>query len=378
MTVSSTEASSPVIRVCPMWTPPDVDSLRAELSLGGSGLPRKTEPSYARVVAEMMRRADRLRGGGGRFEALLLVGDTEHNDGTAFANLCDALDVPGGAFICDERSDPPDLDARRSGSRTLYRANRWRLLDEFDRRLRAGGLEAGTTTAVVVDIDKTAIGARGRNHGAIDGARFDAVKRTAADMLGSEVDLPLAIDAYDHLNQPRYHPFTTDNQDYVAYLCLVVGSGWIGLDDLSAGVLQGRWVTFGDLLGSVSSGARGLPAGLRTIHDQVTKAVGAGDPTPFKKFRATEYLETVSRMDATADANDLAAVLSGRITVTREVLRWAHEWRSRGALLFGLSDKPDEASMPSAELAEQGYKPLHRTEALVLGEDDYDAYGVSS
>jgi hypothetical protein len=354
-----------------------VDSLRDELGLGDAGLPRKTEPSYARVVAEMMRVADRLRGGNGRFDCLLVVGDTEHNDGTAFSNLCEALDVPGGAFICDEGNDPPKLETLQSGSRTLYRSNRWRLLDDFDRRLRADGLEAGTTTAVVVDIDKTALGARGRNHGAIDGARFDAVKRTASDMLGSEVDLPMALTAYDHINQPPYHPFTTDNQDFVAYLCLIVGSGWIGLDDLSDGILQRRWTTFADLLACVSNQAGGLSAGLSTIHGQVTTAVKAGDPTPFKKFRAAEYLETVSRMDAAGVANDLDTVLAGRITITREVLLWAHEWRNRGALLFGLSDKPDEASMPSPELAAKGYKPLHRTEALVVGEDDQDTCGVS-
>jgi len=44
----------------------------------------------------------------------------------------------------------------------------------------------------------------------------------------------------------------------------------------------------------------------------------------------------------------------------------AAEWRDRGALLIGLSDKPDEASAPDRGLAGSGYRPLHRTEALIV------------
>ena len=43
-------------------------------------------------------------------------------------------------------------------------------------------------------------------------------------------------------------------------------------------------------------------------------------------------------------------------------------WRDRGALLFGLSDKPDEASFPTPDLEAEGYLPLHKTRALVVGE----------
>lgn len=345
---------------------PDVGTLRRELGLADGALPRKTEPSYARVVAEILRHGDRLRGGGS-IGSVIVVGDTIHNDGTAFENLCGALEVPGAALICHETDDPECLEERGSGDRTTYLANRWRLLDGFDARLARHGIEVGPATVVVVDIDKTAIGARGRNHAAIDAARFAAVRRTAADVLGSEVDPAAATAAYDRLNQPPYHPFTTDNQDFVAYLCLLAGSGRIGIDDLAEGILGGRWSGFAGLLEEVSGWSSRLPDGLRTIHRQVTTAVAAGDPTPFKRFRAAEYLETVSRMGTDTD-DDLGAVLAGRITITHEVLRWAREWSRRGALLFGLSDKPDEASLPSPALAAAGYEPLHRTTALVVGE----------
>jgi hypothetical protein len=48
----------------------------------------------------------------------------------------------------------------------------------------------------------------------------------------------------------------------------------------------------------------------------------------------------------------------------------AGEWRRRGALLFGLSDKPDEASIPTPELASQGYRAIHRTATHVIGQTD--------
>jgi hypothetical protein len=36
-------------------------------------------------------------------------------------------------------------------------------------------------------------------------------------------------------------------------------------------------------------------------------------------------------------------------------------------LLFCLSDKPDEASIPTPELALQGYAPIHRTPTHGVG-----------
>ena len=37
-------------------------------------------------------------------------------------------------------------------------------------------------------------------------------------------------------------------------------------------------------------------------------------------------------------------------------------------LLFGVSDKPDEASVPGPEQAREGNQPLHRLETLAAGE----------
>jgi hypothetical protein len=42
--------------------------------------------------------------------------------------------------------------------------------------------------------------------------------------------------------------------------------------------------------------------------------------------------------------------------------------RARGCLVLGLSDKPDEASLPAPALAAQGYLPLHRTPTHAVGQ----------
>ena len=51
----------------------------------------------------------------------------------------------------------------------------------------------------------------------------------------------------------------------------------------------------------------------------------------------------------------------------KEVREMALIWKEQGALLFGLSDKPDEASVPGAELAAQGHLPIHRAETHAVG-----------
>jgi hypothetical protein len=97
--------------------------------------------------------------------------------------------------------------------------------------------------------------------------------------------------------------------------------------------------------------------------------VRRGDPTPFKSFRYREYECTLARMDALPDDAPRERLLSQEITITREVADAALKLRRRGALTFGLSDKPDEASVPRPELARQGYLPLHRVMMKVTSFD---------
>jgi len=352
---------------------PDLEQLRRPLGLPPSGLPRKAEPAYARVVAEMLRAANRLDNDSDELSTVIMIGDTVHNDGGAFRNICDALACPGGAFIGDEDDKPPRLEAMTGENRrVLYSANRWRLIDQFEKELAGAGIHIGNGTAVIIDIDKTALGARGRNHRPIDAARFAAVMSTAAEILRSEVDKDLVLAAYRHFNVPRFHAFTGDNQDYLAYLGLIVGGGWGSLEVLDEEIATSVVPDFEALLERVTQDKDALPPRLRSVHIEVSAAVAAGDPTPFKGFRRAEYHETVRRMVPADDEPDVGALIETGITITHEVRAKALEWRDRGALLFGLSDKPDEASFPSAELAAAGFLPLHRTPAWVVGEANRD------
>ncbi len=69
------------------------------------------------------------------------------------------------------------------------------------------------------------------------------------------------------------------------------------------------------------------------------------------------------------DGVPVAELLEQEIVITQEVREMALAWRERGVLLFGLSDKPDEASVPMDDLAAQGYRPIHRVETHAVGNE---------
>jgi hypothetical protein len=173
---------------------------------------------------------------------------------------------------------------------------------------------------------------------------------------------------YDVLNQPRYHTFTADNQDYLAYICLILGAGLFELDDLKRQVETGAIASFEDFIARVERRRDELAqSGLGSIHDKVWERVQAGDPTPFKAFRYNEYLTTVARFSSVDEDSAVADILGQRIVITQEVRAVALALRERGALIFGVSDKPDEASLPRS--TQTGMKPLHHLRTLAVGQE---------
>jgi hypothetical protein len=342
---------------------PGIETLRTVLGLESGFLPRKAEPAYALVVAELLRRARELVGGGHHVERLLFIGDTMLNDGTAFRNLCAAGEWPGWVFIGSEDLSSPPLTRIEP---PFFLANRWSSLGDFPGFLEREGFALDEGTAVVVDVDKTAIGARGRNDRIIDEARVEGLERTVAGLLGPRFDETAFRAAYEQLNQPAYHAFTADNQDYLAYICLILGAGLVKVEELIADIQSGSLSSFEDFIARVEERRREVePAGLTSIHDEVWACVEAGDPTPFKTFRHNEYLTTVARFGDLPGAS-AEEVLAQRIVITEEVRAAALALRERGCLIFGVSDKPDEASLPSEEQAIEGFKPLHRLETLAV------------
>ncbi len=127
-------------------------------------------------------------------------------------------------------------------------------------------------------------------------------------------------------------------------------------------------------IGSGTSGRLGIldasecPPTFNTPYDLVVGLIAGG---PRAITRAREGAED----DRGAGAQDVVSLgVSENDTVvgitssgsTPYVLGGMDAARERGALIFGVSDKPDEASLPSEEQASAGLRPLHRLVTLAV------------
>lgn len=346
---------------------PTLEQLRESLGFPRNFIPRKNQPEYAAVLVPILEHARKLDAPNSVVKRLICIGDTRMNDGAAFTNLCHAGGWEGLAFIASETQDPERIDIVEQAGGNLILANRWSAISSFNALRREERFPVDEQTIVILDLDKTLLGARGRNDHVIDAARVAAVRRTVGDLLGDRFDPEEFQAAYDCLNQPEFHPFTTDNQDYLAYICLIIGSGLIDLPSLLDPLRNGAISSFAEWISEVDRRAAELPSHLQKIHTEVTGLVQQGDPTPFKDFRRQEYQTTIEHMGRLEDQTPVAAKLQEEIVITQEVREMALAWREQGALLFGVSDKPDEASIPSDALAAQGYQAIHKVETHAVG-----------
>ena len=335
-----------------------------EMGVDSPRLVRKREPGYALVAAWLLRRCHELHAPGVIPSELLLLGDTVGNDGGAFRALAETTGWRGSAFIGGEEQNRSALGQWQGD---LYIANRWQMLGEWLTLLAARDLALDERTLVIVDIDKTVLGARGRNNVPIDKTRLVGMQTTIRDALGPASDLAAFTAIYNELNEPEYKDLTSDNQDYLAYACMMVGAGIYPIDDLRRAYTSGQVTDFSTFISHIQADADSLPPRLAGIHRTVYDAFMAGDPTPFKEFRRNEYRAAVASMGNLPDDAPLSERLQHEICLTREV--WdVCEWLSqRGALITALSDKPDEACAPTPELAAQGFQPIHRTPTHIVG-----------
>ncbi|HSF79879.1 MAG TPA: hypothetical protein VLA49_01515 [Anaerolineales bacterium] len=346
---------------------PGLAEIAPSLGLPPGRTPRKHELDYARVVARLLEEARALDQPGQPIRRLVFVGDTELLDGSAFANLCRVTGWPGLAFIGDETDEPAAYRLGEAGAGRLYLANRWAALEAFDMFCEQAGQPVGEGSGVVIDLDKTILGARRRNSKVIDWARSRAMEATITEVLGESFEAQAFGEVYRLFNQVEFHPFTSDNQDYLAYVCLMTLAGAAEAAQLAEAVRRGELESFEQFIEQVDRGQDKLPVPVRDVHREVVGCVWAGDPTPFKAFRRREYEVTVSKMGCLEGDAPVEALLEREITLTEEVRQMALEWQRRGALIFGLSDKPDEASLPTREQAERGCQPLHRTRTHAVG-----------
>jgi hypothetical protein len=326
-------------------------------------IPRKTSPAYAEVLFDFLGQAQDVRGIEAPLVRALFIGDTLMNDGTAARNV--AVHLPLMGFI---GADRPAQERSVEIQGELMVANRWAALADFLSWVKESAFAIDEYTALLIDLDKTSLGARGRNDHVIDEARMAAVQRTMHAALGDGLDEAAFRSLYDRLNQPDYHYFTADNQDYLAYICLMVTGGVYPAEALWADLEAGEIKSIEGFVQACDARREQMSPGLLNAHLEVLQGIEAEDPTPFKGFRRGEFYETLERMDVLDGDAPVEQVLDREIVLTSEVAQVARFVAERGGLVFGISDKPDEASVPTPEDVAKGYKAIHHAPMKVYGE----------
>jgi hypothetical protein len=346
---------------------PGLPDIWEAAGLASNRVPRKTTQEYAKVITYLLDHISRIHAPGSPIERVIFLGDTRLNDATAFQNICQAGGWNGLAFIAAENLEPPVVDIVPVPKGTIMYANRWSALEQIEKHCAKQDFQIDHQTVVLLDLDKTTLGARGRNDKVIDQVRVKAANQVVRELLGDDFDQQVFSTAYQSLNYPEFHSFTADNQDYLVYICMIISSGLTSLDSLMADIKNQRITCFDQFLLLNEENKERLPINLRKVHGEVFELVNLGDPTPFKGFRREEYKQTVAHMGQMVDGLPIEQLLQEEVTITQEVRRAALRWRDKGAILFGLSDKPDEASLPNPEMISQGYLPIHQVETCVVG-----------
>jgi len=309
-------------------------------------IPRKQDRDYAKAAVWISRQAaQKVRRSDAQLEELLFVGDTLYNDGQAYSNMIDVGEWSGACFIGGEK--PNDAPFAEISENNIYSANRWAAISDWLKWVLGQGLHVDDRTVVIVDIDKTALGAKGRNDQVINEARLEGIYRTMTSVLGDDFNRANFESHYNELNRSRYHFLTEDNQDYLAYICMALNAGLFDYNEILRDFQNGSVDNFEQFIRMVDARLKSVGGeSLRQAHEAVSTSVQNGDPTPFKRFRRQEFITTVERMGNMSDNAPVAELLAHEITLTNEVCEMTDWLKGRGCLLLCMSDKPDEASRP--------------------------------
>ena len=349
---------------------PGLKNAGYRMGLTEEGIPRKLDKEYAKAALWICEEARTVAGFTKPAEELLLIGDTLVNDGTAFRNLETLSGWRGACFIGADRSEQAPV-CKFDGESRLYMGNRWSLLPEWLGAIRQQGLKLNAGTTVMIDIDKTALGPKGRNDQVIDRARLQGIFRTMDSVLGDQFNREQFVQHYSELNRSRYHFLTADNQDYLAYICLILNAKLIAFDELMSEIEAKNLENFDQFMRWVDSlMMRKVAPGeeLREVHEAIQASVRNGDPTPFKRFRRQEFASTLEYMGNLPDTATVEQLLSDEITICEEVWQVSSWLKQRGCFLLCMSDKPDEASKPGPRDSGSN-KPVHRAATHRVGED---------
>lgn len=118
----------------------------------------------------------------------------------AYRNMRSISGLAGTCFIgCEKVAQEPSVEINENDN--VYSADRWSALGSWMQWALESGLRLDARTLVIVDIDKTALGAKGRNDLVIDSARLEGIYRTMDSVLGEDFDRRAFEREYAELNR---------------------------------------------------------------------------------------------------------------------------------------------------------------------------------
>jgi len=297
-------------------------------------VPRKKDPEYPQVISCFLNLM-------GNFDKILFLGDTLLNDKTFAEGLISLGEYDVRAIITQEKEG--EFELTREGQ--IIYSNKWNFVRELPDYLKREGFTIDERTAVILDIDKTFIGARGKNHRAIDNARIEAIYRLFRET-GLEFDYREFVKIYNILNSPEYHPLTGDNQDIVAFLTIILASG--EMEEISTDIEV--------IAENVLNNARNER--IKEFAQELLGNIKSNRATLFPTFRRMEYLTTIEFMDRFEDA-PLQKLLNEEILITGEIYE---TFENTLATVLALTDKPEASSLPPEG---SNLPPIHKKLAKI-------------
>ncbi len=307
-------------------------------------LPRKKDAEYAKALSYIFSKA-------GSFKKVFYIGDTLMSDASVIENFANLSIYEVFGVITREG----ELDGF-SEKKHFVVSGSWSALGDVISVFEKKHFAIDEETVLVIDIDKTAIGVRGRNDSAIDKARLDAIKELASEIFGN-IDEEKFSAAYECANRKEFFYITEDNQDIVSLLSFFIYDGVVSETDLKSGKFKNAL----HLIETVSPGNTLL----KGISLKVLENIKNGNPTAFPEFRRKEFLKTIARTDFLPDETPLSDLLLEEILITGEVYDAALYAKKRGALVFGVSDKPALSTMPQKG---EGLPPVYKKTMKIYSE----------
>ena len=306
-------------------------------------LPRKKDILYARALGYILKKI-------GNFKRILYLGDTPMSDGSVIRNFKENREFETYGIITREEGN----EIIQKKENFIFNT-RWKNLYKALVKTESLGFTMDKNTVLIIDIDKTAIGARGRNDKSIDKARMDAILQITENIFGN-LNRKKFFEIYDRVNTKSFFPITGDNQDIISIVSIVIYNGTVGFDMLENAK---------DAADFLKKSLVGININkLKQIVEETYQNVTKGNPTAFPLFRKTEFEKTISRTDFLDDNTPVEYLLSEEIMMTKEVLDIALQAKEKGALVFGVSDKPALSTIP-----EQGMNmpPIYEKEMKIFG-----------